>query len=67
MVAVIEIENNCRIPCLVHGEHSGQPVTRLLLFRKHVRTQEVKYRTHVEAGFEVYVDYALCNLFIHVI
>ena len=20
-------ENNCRIPCLVHGEHSGQPVT----------------------------------------
>ena len=21
-------ENNCRIPCLVHGEHSGQPVTR---------------------------------------
>ena len=21
-------ENNCRIPCLVNGEHSGQPVTR---------------------------------------
>ena len=21
-------ENNCRIPCLVYGEHSGQPVTR---------------------------------------
>ena len=39
----------------------------VLLFGKHVRTQEVKYRTHVEAGFEVYVDYAVCNLFIHII
>ena len=29
--------------------------------------QDIKYRTYVEAGFEVYVDYAVCNLFIHVI
>ena len=71
MVAVVEIANLqrprkkiTRIPCLVHGEHSGQPETRLLLFRKHARTREVKYLTH---GFEVYADYAVCNLFIHVI
>ena len=34
---------------------------------KHVRTREVKYRTHVEAGFEVYGDNAVCNFFICVI
>ena len=36
MVGFVEIENlqrprkknNCTIPCLVHREHSGQPVTR---------------------------------------
>ena len=65
VVAVVEIanlqrprkKNKCRIPCLVHGEHSGQPVTRYCCL-------EVKYRTHVEAGFEVH---AVCNLFIHLI
>ena len=39
----------------------------VLLFGKHLRTLEVKYRTHVEAGFEVYADHAVCNLFIQVI
>ena len=34
---------------------------------KHVRTREVKYRTHVEAGFEVYADNAVYNFFICVI
>ena len=28
-------ENNCRIPCLVHGEHSGQPVTQYYCLERH--------------------------------
>ena len=40
---------------------------RSITVLENVRTREVKYRTHVEAGFEVYADYAVCNLFIHVI
>ena len=28
---------------------------------------KVSYTMDVEAGFEVYADYAVCNLFIHVI
>ena len=60
MVAVVEIANLQR-PCKKRIFWSASYA--VLLFGKHVRTQEVKYRTHVEAGYEVYADYAVCNFF----
>ena len=37
-------ENNRRIPCLVHGKHSGQPVTQYYcLENMHVRGSKVSY------------------------
>ena len=74
MVAVVEIANLQRPRKKITVEYLAWFIKNILGSRlhgitvwKHVRTRKVKYHTHVEAGFEVYADYAVCNLFIHVI
>ena len=63
MVAVFEIANlqrPCkkitRIPCPGSRRPSWVAGYVVLLFGKHVRTREIRYRTHVKAGFEVYTN-----------
>ena len=73
MFAVVEIANLQRPRKKITVEYLawfmenilGSPLRGYYCFENlYVRR---KYRTHVEAGFEVYADYAVCNLFIHVI
>ena len=59
MVAVVEIANLQRPRKKITVEYCWGNMA--LLFGKHVRPRKEKYRTHV------YADYAVCNLFIHVI
>ena len=64
MVAVVEIANLQRPRKKITVEYLAWFMENILGSR--LRSITV-YHTHVEAGFEVYVDYAVCNLFIQVI
>ena len=62
VVAVVEIENLQRPRKKITVEYLawfmenilGSQLRSITVWKTYVRTWEVKYRTHVEAGFEVY-------------